>query len=77
MGRSRCDSLRVALDGRLGGRWVLPISSLGPGSGPLWPVSGRLTLCRHLVRVTARARISQFAEANSMCRWLRFLAIPR
>ena len=29
------------------------------------------------VRVTARARISQFAEANSMCRWLRFLPIPR
>ena len=40
-------------------------------------LSGRLTLRRHPVRATARARISQFAEANSTCRWLRFLAIPR
>ena len=29
------------------------------------------------VDLSSRERISQFAEANSMCRWFRFLAIPR
>jgi len=48
-----------------------------PWFGALEAVVGRLTLGRHPARVTARARISQFAEANSMCRWLRFFAIPR
>jgi hypothetical protein len=38
---------------------------------------GQADACRHQVRATARARISQFAEANSMCRWLRFLPILR
>lgn len=36
--------------------------------------------CRYAVameRATARARISQFADANRTCRWLRFFAIPR
>ena len=28
-------------------------------------------------QATARERISQFAEANSMRRWFRFLVIPR
>ena len=53
------------------------VVSFGPVSGLFWLVSGRLVLCRHPVRATARARISQFAEANSTCRWLRFLANPR
>ena len=37
-------------------------------SRPDWRVLGRLPLCRHPIRATARARISQFAEANKTCR---------
>jgi hypothetical protein len=44
------------------------------------PFGGFRAGCRYAaagVRATARALISQFAEANSTWRWLRFLAIPR
>ncbi len=47
------------------------------GVGPGGAVLGRLPLGRHPLRATARARISQFAQANSTCRWCRFLARPR
>jgi hypothetical protein len=50
---------------------------LGALLGALWGGSGRLTPCRHPARVTARARISQFAEANKTLRWLKFFSIPR
>ena len=62
------------------GRVILGGSRGGPGLsgsfGVSWPFAGRLP-GRHPVRATARERISQFAEANSMCRWFRFLVIPR
>ena len=48
----------------------------GGALGWVWRVSGRLAPCRHPIRATARARITQFAEANSTLRWLRFLAMP-
>lgn len=48
-----------------------------PWFGASQAVSGRLTPGRHPIRATARARISQFAEANKTLRWLRFFAIPR
>ena len=59
------DDRRVCCCGLCGGFWVF-LSGFGQADAR-----------RHPVRATARARISQFAEANSMCRWLRFLAIPR
>ena len=49
---------------------------LRPFVGPRG-VFGQADARRYPVRATARARISQFAEANSTCRWLRFFAIPR
>lgn len=51
--------------------------SIGARRGLLRLVSGRLTPGRHPMRATARTRISQFAEANSMFGWFRFLASPR
>ena len=50
---------------------------VSPGSAPFKAVSGRLAPGRHPIRATARARISQFAEANNTCRWFRFFARPR
>ena len=46
-------------------------------SGVVWAGFGQACAGRHPLRATARARITQFAEANSTCRWLRFLASPR
>ncbi|MPZ21910.1 MAG: DUF3097 family protein, partial [Luteitalea sp.] len=69
----RGPSLRVVEWPRVSSLDPLP----GPGPGLLGPVSGRLPLRRHPIRATARARISQFAEANKTLRCLRFFAIPR
>jgi hypothetical protein len=49
-------------------RFDASIPSCGPGFGALQPLSGRLPPGRHPTRVTARARINQFADANTMCR---------
>ena len=72
-----------ALATSMGADWACERAEWGdpPLFVALRPVPGRFRAgWRYAVtpvRVTARARISQFAEANSMCRWLRFLPIPR
>lgn len=67
----------IFLGGSSSGHECLCVRRRSPGSGPSRAVSGRLAPCRHPIRATARARISQFAEANNTLRWLRFFARPR
>jgi len=48
-----------------------------PCSQGVSPFVGRLAPGRHPIKATARARINQFALANSIARWWAFLARPR
>ena len=64
----------MSLSGGVLGVCVGPAAWLAPRLGWFW---AGWRYAGAGVRATARARISQFADANRMWRWLRFLARPR